>query len=281
MFVARSMLESFYKDSKKLEVDLKLASDSSLEDKLLFEWLSQEEDVWPALCPVFERRIHTRKGFDAWLLNADQCGFQLSSDLKRVGAFFIVLELREYAGHSLWNQVGKVPHYEDILKNVHDRVCTRFSTRLHQDMSVSDREMSLSAMILQESLEKLSPEKVYSLLRESRFETVSDFHEVKENLKKKLRSTGASGMKSMLGKTVARKFGVRLIETAFGSTRLASLGPLGGLAAKVLPFALRRAGLYLSLGFLLKDAYQLGGEATRITNPAVIIIALYRSLSGR
>lgn len=281
MFVARSSLESFYKDSKKLDADLKLVSESSADDDQLFEWLSLDDDVWPALCPVFERRVNTRKGFEAWLLKADQSGFRLSSDMKRVGAFFILLELREFGGHTLWNRVGKVPHYEDIVKSVHDRVSARFGIPLRKDMSVTDRELSLSAIILRESLEKLSPEKVNSLLRESKYESVSDFHEVKKNLLSRLSSTGTSGLKSMLGKTVAKRFGASVIETAFGASRLANAGRIGGFAAKILPLALRRAGLYISLGFLLKDAYQLGGEATRVTNPAVIIIALYRSFSGR
>ncbi|RZA25328.1 MAG: hypothetical protein EOP10_07200 [Proteobacteria bacterium] len=281
MFVARSHLEPFYKDSKKLEADLKVAAESSTEDGKLFEWLCLDDDVWPALCPVFERRLGTRKGFEAWLLKADSLGFQLSPDMKRIGAYFVLLELREFGGHTLWNRAGKIPHYEDIVRNVHDRVSTRFGIATRKEMSVADRELSLSAIILRESLDQLSADKVKSLLKDANFDSVSDWTELRQGLLEKIGTVGVSSIKSIVGKQAAKKFGASLIETAFGANRLAKAGSIGGFASKVLPLALRRAGLYISLGFLLKDAYQLGGEATRVTNPAVIIISLYRSFSGR
>lgn len=252
MFVARAQLEPFYKDPKKLDADLKLSSDSSVEDDKLFEWLSKDENVWPALCPVFQRRVNTRKSFESWLLKADQVGFHLDAEMRRIGAFFILLELREFAGHSLWNRAGKVLHYEDIVKNVHDRVSKRFDAPLRKEMSVTDRELSLSAMVLKDSLEHLSADKVADLLKESEFESVSDFDQLRKGLVDKLSGAGRAGIKSIIGKTLT----------------------------KALPFTLRRAGLFLSLGFLMRDAYQLGGEATRVTNPAVIIISIYRSFSG-
>lgn len=281
MFISRNQLNSYYKDTKKLDSDLKSVADSSTEDDLLFEWLIQDDDVWPVLCPVFERRVGTRKGFEAWMLEADRLDFRLTPEFKRIGAFFVLLELREFGGHTLWNRLGKIPHYEDIVKNVHDRVSRKFGIPTRSDMSVNDRELSLSAIILKESLEQLSPEKVNSILKESKFESTSDFQELRSGLIQKLGSATPSTLKSMMGKSIARKFGARFIESAFGASRLANTGRLGSFAAKVLPIAFRRAGLYLSLGFLMKDAYDLGGEATRVTNPAVIIISLYRSFSGR
>lgn len=281
MFISRNQLEKYYRDPKKLDSDLKLVADSSAEDDLLFEWLTQENDVWPVLSPVFERRVGTRKGFEAWLLEADRQQFQLSPEFKRVGAFFVILELREFAGHTLWNRFGKIPHYEDIVKVVHERVADRFKMPKRGDMSVADRELSLSALVLKESLEQLSLEKVSDILRESNFETTSDFSELKSGLLKKLGSAAPSTLNTLIGKSFAKKIGTKMIESAFGAGRLAGAGRFGNIAAQVLPVAFKRAGLYVSLGFLMKDAYDLGGEATRVTNPAVIIISLYRSFSGR
>ncbi|MBC7660920.1 MAG: hypothetical protein H7249_14585 [Chitinophagaceae bacterium] len=279
MFISRRLLESYYKDMKQLDKDLALAAKSESEDNRLFDWLIEEDDVWPVLVPVFERRVHTRKGLEKWLLEADHAAFKLTSDQKRIGAFFIILEIREYAGHTLWNTLREPPHYDEIVKQVHERVAKRFKRPFDKQMSVQDRELSLSVMLLGESLEGLSPEKVFELLKESEFLGGSDYSEIKKTLLGKLGTSGVGGMKTMLGKTVAKRLAAGLIESAWGASRLAQAGRIGGVLSRVLPFALRRASLYVSLGFLLKDAYQLGGEATRITNPAVIIIALYRSFS--
>ncbi len=281
LFVAKKTLQPYYKDEDKLTADLEFLSESSMEDKKLFSWLSEEDDVWAALCPVFERRLGTRKGFEAWLLKADAAGYRLSSEMKRIGAYFVILELREYAGHSLWNRVGKAPHYEDILKVVHGRVSEKFRIKPRDEMSVEDRELSLSAMILRESLDSLSPDKVQEILKETNLGTTSDLKNLRDGLVGRFAEVGSANLKNLLGRSVMKRFGTKVIESAFGSGRLASAGALGSFASKVLPVAFKRAGLYISIGFLLKDAYQLGGEATRITNPAVIIISLYPSFSAR
>ncbi len=278
MFTARNWLEPYYQDSKKLDRDFKIAAESSAEDIALFEWLARETEVWPVLGPVFERRLNLRKGFARWLKEAGQTDFELNAAQKRVGAFFVVLELREFGGHTLWNRLKESPHYEDIIRQVHERVAGRFKKPFPDAMSVEDREISLCAMMLGESLEQLSPSKVSQLLKDANFETLGDLKELRKSLLTKLNGGSLSSFKGMLGKLVAKRFGAALIESAWGLPRLAGVGRIGSLASRVLPFALRRAGLYLSLGFLLKDAYQLGGEATRVTNPAIIIIALYRSL---
>lgn len=281
MFISRKLLQPYYADKKRLEKDLLLIADSSKEDNLLFEWLKSEEDVWETLAPVFERRFAARKGFGVWLHEADNLSFRLNEEKRRIGAFFVIVELREYAGHSLWNRFKSPPHYEDIVKAVHERVAARFKRAAPESMSVEDREISLSAMLLGESLDQLSPEVVERLLKDSQFKSSSDFDEVRSSLMAKLKGgkSGFGSFRTMLGKTIAKRFGTALIESAWGASKLAGAGRIGTIASRVLPFALRRAGLYLSLGFLLKDAYQLGGEATRVTNPAVIIIALYRSFS--
>lgn len=283
MFIGRKLLDSYYEDKKKLDKDLHTVEESSPEDNLLFEWLCEEEDVWAALAPVFERRLGIRKGFSVWLHHADHSHFQLSPEQRRIGAFFVILELREFAGHSLWNRLKTPPHYEEIVKGVHERVSKRFGKKAHELMGVEDREISLCAMLLGESLDQLTPDAVERLLKDSDFKSSSDYDEVRKNLMGNLKGgkSGFGGFRAMLGKTVAKRFGTALIESAWGASKLASAGRVGSIASKVLPFAFRRAGLYLSLGFLLKDAYQLGGEATRVTNPAVIIIALYRSFSDK
>lgn len=284
MFLSRRLLEPYYPEAKDLDRDLETASDSSKEDDQLFAWLCIDEDVWESLCAVFERRMGTRKGFGAWLLEADSLQYRLNPDQRRIGAFFILLELREFGGHTLWNRVKTAPHYEDVVKQVHIRVAKRFKKTVHDIMSVEEREISLCAMLLGESLDQLSAEGVEQLLKDAQYHSTGDFSEVKKSLRAMRSGSGGEGRigiaryKGMLGKTIAKRFGLALVESAWGASKLASVGRIGSIAAKVLPFALRRAGLYLSLGFLLKDAYQLGGEATRVTNPAVIIIALYRSL---
>jgi hypothetical protein len=281
MLVSRDLLEPYYKDKRRLEADLRTTDSGSAEDIRLFEWLCSEDEVWPALCPVFQRRLGTRKGFGAWLIKADALDYQLSDDMKRIGAFFVVLELREFGGHTLWNRAGRVTHYEDLVCGVHERVSTRFAKTMIREMLVAEREASLSAMILSESLDRLSPEKVNDLLREARLEPTGDFQELKDGLLRKVSSIGSSSLKSLLGRAAAKRLALRLIESVMERSGIAQAGRLGRLASSFMPLALRRAGLYISLGLLLKDVYGLGGEATRVTNPAVIIIALYRSLGGR
>ena len=198
MFVSKRLLEPYYPDLKDLDRDLKTASESSTEDDQLFAWLCLDEDVWQSLCSVFERRLGTRKGFGAWLLEADSLTYRLNPDQRRVGAFFIVLELREFGGHTLWNKVKTAPHYEDVVKQVHDRVAKRFKAPLREGMSVEEREISLCAMLLGESLDQLSADGVEQLLKESNFHSSSDYNEIKKSLRAKLSSGGGVGLKNLV-----------------------------------------------------------------------------------
>ena len=140
----------------------------------------------------------------------------------------------------------------------------------------------LADILLGETLRYLTPDEVNSILEESKLATISDFQHIKSRFSEAILNNGMLGIEKALGKNLAGKVALRIFERGMSK----HMGKRGvkhlsaRLIGKVSPLLTARLSLYLGIGLLAKDAYDLGGEATRITNPAVISIALFRSLSA-
>lgn len=276
-----SSASRYYRDTIAADKDLKKAESFSEEDRRLCQWLSSNSEIWDILPLIFFNRLSTRFAFDRWLEEAAHQAFDLSQEQRAAGAFFIVLELREYAGHSLHNLFGDPPHYEDLLRRVHKRVAKQFKRPWDDEGGVKGQERMLADILIGETLRYLTPEELKAILDESKLASVSDFQHIKSRFSEAILNNGMLGIEKIVGKNLAGKVALRIFER--GMSKQMGKREIRHLSArflgKVSPLIAKRLSLYLGIGLLAKDAYDLGGEATRITNPAVISIALIRSLS--
>lgn len=178
-------------------------------------------------------------------------------------------EIRLFGGHTLVNLFRKEgPSYFEIVKDVAKKLKVKF---LESD-SIDMLEKAILIKLLQDMLKKFTPEQVQQLKSES------DYSEI---VRKMLQEQDFD--RDTLDKLTPSAF--VLATTVFLSTaaRLALVGGLGTAAAASAAFSLAGGRLLGLLGGPLAwgatiaySAYELGGEAYRVTVPCVLNVALIR-----
>lgn len=245
-------------------------------DRELMGWVeSLNEDDLASLLGILASRWNNEPLTDYWFGSR---GDAVASGTERSTASRIVVhELRQYAGHSL-NVFADKPHYPEVLTKVHARLAKRAKKKAPSAAAVRQREDAIAQLLVAEALDSLTEAEVREAI------AGLDLNSSKENQRKILLDTvaaaGIQGLVRLLGKRVIKNVVLTMLERA----ALKKMGEkavkeaLGRIATKVPQTMFKRAAFWVGIGFLLKDVYDIGGEATRVTMPLIAHISVHRSI---
>ena len=251
----------------------------SEEDQKLARFIaSLPAEDFSTLMSVYSGRLFNDLITDAYLKEVLGKGAEILSELDReLGGALAVLECREYAGNT-WIFFSEKPHYERVLTRTHKRLGKQHKKAVPEVASVRARESAIASMMMLSGIECLTDEEVSEALKG--LDTSSFKGDQRKMLTEALAGGGILYLARTLGKKAVKEIilrvGQRLMAKKLGeeAAKLAAKK----LAAKVPQKLFLRAVSFVGWALLVKDAYDLGGEATRITFPFVINVSVLRTV---
>ena len=250
----------------------------SKEDLALRDWLTKASDDEIIGClEVIKHRLNnnvcTNNFFD---LIAPRYPDTLSERDKQFSAMILVHELRDYSGRTIGDSVP----YERTLTRVHKRIGKHFKKLVPEIATVAAREEAITMIMLGEAIENMSVEELQSALSGVELDHALTAEKLKPLMVQTLVAGGAAGLVRLLGKNVIKRVVLAIIEKylqrKLGQKATEEL--IKKLGQKLAAQALKRVVFWVGIALLLKDIWDLSGEATRITTPLVSAIAIPRTL---
>jgi hypothetical protein len=251
----------------------------SKEDLSLRDWIasSQSEEI-VGLLDILKCRWNNDTCTDKFFttVNSRYPNNLTKLDL-RFSATIIVNELREYSGRTFFTSTP----YEKSLTTVHKRIGKHFKKSVPEVATVASREEAITMLMLGEAVEKLSTEELRSAL--SGIDLGSDLtaEKLKPMILQTIGAGGAAALVRLLGKNVIKKAVMAIVEKYIQRKvgEKATKELIKRVGKQVTAQAFKRAMFWVGIALLVKDAWDLTGEATRVTTPLVSGIAIGRTLS--
>jgi len=195
----------------------------------------------------------------------------------RFSATIIVNELREYSGRTF---VSSVP-YEKSLTIVHKRIGKHFKKIVPEVAGVVAREEAITMLMLGEAVDKLSHDDLKSALSGIDLGPDLTAEKLKPMILQTIGAGGAAALVRLLGKNVIKKAVMAIVEKYIQRKvgEKATKELLKRVGKQITAQVFKRAIFWIGIALLVKDAWDLSGEATRVTTPLVSGIAIGRTLS--
>lgn len=252
----------------------------SKEDRKLFEFLSQcDKNEFATILGLLANRWNNdpctdeffkavTERFPDHLTNLDQI----------VGAMLVVYEIRQYSGHTF---LPIKPPYEKTLTKVHKRIGKHFKSTVPEVATVVDRERSITILMVGEAINNLTPEELETALKGADLPPSLVREKQKQILLQTIAAGGFEGLVALLGKNVIKKAVIGIVEKYLAKkiSQEALAETLKRVGTKLPAHFFKRAFLWIGIALLIKDVWDLSGEATRITTPLVTSIAISRTLA--
>lgn len=250
----------------------------STEDQKLRDWiLSCPLDVVLGLLDILKTRLNNDLCTDKYFeLIEPRYPNALDSIDRKFAASILVNELREYSGRTL---ISSVP-YENTLTKVHKRIGKHFKKSVPEVASISFREEGITLIMLGEALNELSVEELRSAISGMDLDRELTAEKLKPILTRTMSEGGIAAVAQLLGKNVIKKVIMAIVEKYIlkKTGEKATKEILKRLGEQVAAQTLKRAMFWVGIALIIKDIWDISGEAIRVTTPLVSGIAIGRTL---
>jgi uncharacterized protein YaaW (UPF0174 family) len=253
------------------------------------KWSKEDKALYEYICNCERNEFVTMLGLLANRLNNEVCTDKYFKEIKArfpdniitidqiVGAMLIVHELRQYSGHGF---LPSKPPYEKTLTKVHKRIGKHFKTKVPEVSSVTSREQSITMLMVGEAVKNLNTEELEIALQGADLPPSLVKEKRKQILLQTMAASGFEGLVILLGKNVIKRAVIGILEKSLVKKMgQEAIGQILKQVAKKLPAkAFEKAFFWVGVALLVKDVWDIAGEATRVTTPLVTAIAISRTL---